>query len=169
MRRSTVLPWRAALLGGLLAAAAPAFAGQVSVDFVQPDHFADAGSTPMDRQTNLQDLAAWLKRLGQRDLPPGETLKVQFTQVDLAGEPKPTRHGRELRVVRGSADFPSLTLRYTLQRGDHLVTQGEERLTDLDYTNHIRDNFSDEPLGYEKRMLDRWFHSHFAPRVARSE
>jgi hypothetical protein len=165
--RSRILG-RAALAGALLAAlAGPALAGQVDVNFTQPDRFADAGSTPMDRQRNLDDLSAFLKSLGQRLLPSDETLKVDFTEVDLAGQPKPVRNGRELRIVHGSADFPSLMLHYSLVRGGNVVAHGEETLTDMDYTNHVRDGFSDEPLGYEKRMLDTWFHQHFAPRVAR--
>jgi hypothetical protein len=160
-------PWRAALAGALLAAAsAAALAGQVEVAFTQPEHFFDAGVTPVDRERNLSELSAFLKGLGQRFLASDETLKVEFTQVDLAGEPKPVHNGRELRIARGGADFPSLTLRYTLQRGSQVLAQGEETLKDMDYTNHLRDGFSDQPLGYEKRMLDLWFHRHFAPRVA---
>ena len=52
-------------------------------------------------------------RLGRR-LPDGQTLTIAVLDLDLAGSLRPTPTG-ELRVLRGGADWPSMSLRYTLQ------------------------------------------------------
>jgi hypothetical protein len=132
----------------------------VEVNYVAPEHFADAGRAPMDRDYNLKQLTSVLQSLGQRYLPAQQTLKVEVTDVDLAGEPKPTTRG-DLRVARGRADPPRITFRYTVQDGSQVVAQGQESLTDLDYANHLPDSHASEPLHFERRLLESWFKQRF--------
>jgi hypothetical protein len=125
-RRTTVV---AALLCSL--ASLPATAGNVEVKFTEPEGFADAGRNPIDRERNLQTLAEHLQAAGAR-LPDGQTLKVEITDVDLAGNQDPFRF-HDTRILRGRADWPRMSLRWTLQRPDGSSTQGEERLSDMNY------------------------------------
>ena len=115
-------------------AAGPALAGTANVKFVDAERYSDAGNTRWDEQDNLKVLAAHLQALAQRQLPQGQTLSIEVLDVDLAGEARPHRGGNWVRVTRGRADWPRMTLRYTLQAADgQTLRQGEEYLSDPSY------------------------------------
>lgn len=148
----------------LAAVAAVAQAGVVEVRFVEPHKFSDAGTGPALEQVQTE-LTRHLERLGRKALPASQSLRVEFTDVDLAGTIEPvTRRATEIRVLRGRADWPRLNLRYTLHDGARVIGQGDEQLTDMNYlffggTERAGDA---EPLRYEKRMLTQWFMQRFA-------
>ena len=144
----------ALLLLALLPAAAQA-AGRVEVAWIEPDSYRDAGPTPWERERVLQALGA---HLGQwsRALPDGQTLRLEVTDLDLAGDIKPFAW-QDTRVLRGGADWPQMSLRYTLQADSRTLKSGEVRLSDMAYTFARRS----DTLGYEKAMIDRWFRQEF--------
>jgi hypothetical protein len=145
------------------AATAPAFAGPVEVSFIDADRYFDAGDKFRDEARNLRILEEHLKALGQRHLPHGQALKIDVLQVDLAGELRPTRRGSDMRIARGGADWPRITLRYALQgEGGAAVQQGEETVSDMTYQMRSTFGFAQESLHYEKRMLTEWFRERFA-------
>lgn len=149
---------RSALVLCLAAAAAAASAGTVAVSFANQGRFADAGRMGADEEANLRVIAQHLQTLGRQHLPADQTLRVEVTGVDLAGELLPSaRRGNTVRIVRGRADFPSISLRYTLEAGGRVVKSGEESISDLDYTHYVGVRHTHEPLSHEKRLLDRWF------------
>jgi hypothetical protein len=142
------------------ATALPATAGTVEVDWVQPEHYSDAGRSIVDRERTLQTLTGHFERLGRR-LPDGQTLKLEVLDIDLAGELQPWGW-HELRVLRGRADWPHLTLRYTLLEGDATLQAGQARLSDMNYLMALRGHAPGAgDLAYEKRMLSRWFDETF--------
>lgn len=142
------------------ASAAAQAGGTVNVSFVEPDKFYDLGNNQFDKPTNLKTIEVFLRDLGKRYLPDGQVLNVEVLNVDLAGYSRPTRQG-DLRFVRGGADWPSFQLRYTLAGGGQALKQGEERVSDLNYTGHIQSYGNHDPLRYEKQMLDSWFRARF--------
>jgi hypothetical protein len=155
-------PWtRHTALAGLLAlglAAAAQAAGTVHVRWLEPQAYSDAGRTSMDREQNLANLEALIKPLGAH-LPDGQSLTLEVTDVDLAGEIAHLR-SREVRVLRGRADWPRMTLRYTLRAGTTVLKTGDAQLADMNYLNgpaasggHV----------FEQRMIERWFKAEFAP------
>ena len=156
------------LLGlGLLSAfvALPAAAaGTVEVTWVQPDRYIDTGRKLWEREDALKSLGEHFRKLG-RQLPDGQTLKIEVLDVDLAGDLEPGT-GRDLRVLRGGADGPRITLRYTLQQGGQTLKAGEEQLTYPNYyQGTLRANVqSDSDLAYEKQMIARWFGTTFGAR-----
>lgn len=156
--------WLAGLASLVLSAAAPAHAAGVKVSFVDAERYSDAGDSPADRELRLAALASHLSGLGQRLLPADMTLEVEVLEVDLAGSVQPTRRG-ELRVVRGGADWPRLTLRYRLVKDGQVQVADTERIADMSYTMHGF-SLSSDPLRYEKRMLDDWFRTRFTDRLA---
>lgn len=153
---------RVGALAALLLAAAlhpggPAHAaGTVEVRWIEPARYADAGRNAIDRERTLQSLAEHLKSRAAW-LPDGQTLTLEFTDVDLAGEIEPWGW-QDLRVLRGRADWPRLTLRYTLGAGGRTVKTGEAALSDMGYALRRHD----DALGPEKRLLDQWLRSEFA-------
>lgn len=147
----------------LLAAVAAQAAGTVKVTFVEADKFTDIGRGASDRETTLKALEQHLQRLGQRHLADGQTLTLEITDVDLAGSLKPWRRSaEEIRVVKGTADWPRITLRYALEVQGQAVRRGEVQVADMNYTGHVGGLGSGDALRYEKQMLDAWFKSTFA-------
>jgi hypothetical protein len=147
----------------LLSATAAQAAGQVSVRFVEAEKFTDIGWSTSDREANLKTIERHLQALGQRHLADGQTLQLEITDVDLAGAVWPMRRsGNEVRVLRGAADWPTVTLRYVLAAGGQPLKSGEARVADMNYTFHLPSYGSGEPLRHEKQMLDAWFKASFA-------
>ena len=92
----------------------------------------------------------------------GQTLKIDVLDVDLAGEPHHGARAHDVRVLRGRADWPRIQLRYTLDAPDEVARSGEATIRDLAYLQHVAVGYSsDEPLRYERRMLDEWFRFQF--------
>ena len=150
------------LAAALLSVAPPSgAAGSAEVSYVQPDRFTDVGRGSVDREHTLQSLTQFFDTLGKR-LPDGQTLRVEVLDVDLAGEIWP-RSAHEVRVLRGRADWPHMTLRYTLLEGSRTVKAGEARLADMSYLFNQQRLSQYGDLPFEKRMLDRWFKEEIAP------
>ncbi len=135
-------------------------AGKVVVTFVDPASYTDIGAGAAQERSTLQQIERSLRTLGERFLPPGQTLAVEVLEVDLAGVLRPQPDGTELRIVTGGADFPRLRLRYSLT-GDGVQRSGDERLADLGYTRGLANRRDAEALFYEKRMLQAWFKARF--------
>lgn len=143
-------------------AVSSAAAGTVSVSFVNAPGFADASATAWDKGANQRALAGHLRALGQRHLAAGQVLKVEMLDLDLAGTTRPSRHtDHDLRIVRGMADAPRISLRYTLEEGGQPLRSGEESLTDVNYGRGLSHASGADPLRHEKRMLDDWFKQRF--------
>lgn len=141
----------------LVAVGAPArAAGTVTVNFIQPDRYADVGVGAVERQRNLDALKRHFVALGNR-LPDGQVMTIDVLEVDLAGEVQPWRRNPDLRVLKGGADWPRMTLRWTLEGGGQPLRRGEDRLADMGYLSHLVGPPAGEPLAYDRRMVDAWF------------
>ncbi len=142
-------------------------AGTVEVHFIQPDQFADAGHGS-DAERVRSTLDKHLQALGQQGLPAQQTLRIDVLDIDLAGETRPmTGLARDLRVLKGRADWPQMHLRYTLSDGDRVIASGDDQLSDMAYLSHPARPGSGDALPYEQRMLSDWFRSRFAAAARR--
>jgi hypothetical protein len=152
-----------ALASMLAVAAGAAFAGTAEVRFVDPDRMSDLAANKWQQDENIQALTRYIQQLAAR-LPADQVLHVDVLDVDLAGSPVfSSRRGENLRIMNNRADAPKLHLRWTLQAAGQ-TSNGEDRLTDLDYVHHqLASRRSSTPLYYEKRLLDEWFSQHFVP------
>lgn len=151
-----------ALLGLLTAGAVTA--GTVDIRFDHPESYSDSGDNVHDAAQVREQLAAHLRKLGEAWLPPGQQLKIEILDIDLAGQVRPLRRlARDVRVLRGRADWPRISLRYTLLAGPEVLARGEEVVADMSYLERTSSIDRNESLGYEKRMLERWFRERFAP------
>ena len=98
-----------------LASTAPAqAAGVVQVRFVEPQNFTDVrdGSHLLDQ--NLRSLERVVIDAAAPHVADGQTLTVDITDVDLAGYIHPGAMPRAVRLLRSSADWPRITLRWRL-------------------------------------------------------
>ena len=145
----------------LLTATGVQAAGRVEVRWVEPERFSDIGSRPWVRERTLQALGEYIQHLG-RLLPEGQSLHIEVTDVDLAGEIDYSSW-HETRVLRGRADVPRIALRYTLRADGRSVKSEEIWLSDLNYLGApYLTALRQTELGYEKQMLERWFRDTFA-------
>jgi hypothetical protein len=157
-------PIKAAVLAATLLAAGSAAAG-ATVTFKQPEQFADVPRTSWEREQLMKDIGAHVGRLAQA-LPAGQELSIDVLDLDLAGQTWPNRwgHTEDIRILNGRADWPSITLRYTLSEGGKVLMAGDERLSNMSYLQRGNRYGSGDALRYEKQMLDDWFKEKISPR-----
>ncbi len=141
-----------------LAAASAHAAGLIEVSYLKPEQFRDAGWGEFERDKTMKSLSTFLKSLATK-LPDGQVLQLQVTDIDLAGTLRPAR-GNEIRVLRGGADWPQISLHYELRQGPTLLRSGDALVSDMNYLEQPRFREADPgDLPYEKRMLQKWFES----------
>lgn len=129
----------------------------VTVTFTEPDKYTDMPFGQYEKQRVMEAMQKHFVKLGA-NLPAGQDLKVEILDIDLAGRIEPfARSTGDLRILRGKADWPTVTLRYDLQSQGKSLKTGEERITDMSYLSGYNHYHSGEFLRYEKQMLDRWF------------
>ena len=137
-------------------------AGSVEVQWLKPDTYADAGRSSVDRERVMKSLSEHLQELGKQ-LPDGQLLKLDVTDLNLAGAIEPFRW-HDLRVLRGRADWPQMSLRYTLTADGRTLKSGDAQLQDMGYMFYNSASLRQEDLGYEKRMVEQWFKAEFGAR-----
>lgn len=162
---------RTILTAALLAAAVPAMAAETDIAFVHPEGFTDVGrdARHTDRDDYLARLKAHLADRARRWLPPDQSLEIRITDVDMAGDFEPWTGSRDdIRIFR-PIDAPRVNLAFQLKSADGSVLQaGERRLIDSSYLSGGDVRSSDDPLRFEKALLDRWLSREFGvPRTAR--
>lgn len=149
-------------LAGLLAAAGAASAA-VTVTYDHPDKFYDLPFSESDRNEVLDQVTDHFKELG-KNLPAGQDLNIVVTDFDPAGRLIPNfRAGRDIRVLHGSADWPRMDLHYSVVQNGQEIKSGDAKLADMNYQQTFNQYFDDEPLRYEKQMIDDWFDKTIAP------
>jgi len=159
-RRLAAVLCAAPLMLGALCGPAHA-AGTAEVRYVDAPRFTDIGRDGATRERAQRQLTEHLQTLARR-LPDGQTLRVEFTDIDLAGDIE-WRRASEVRVLRGRADWPRMALRWTLLDGGRTVKTGEERIADMDYLHRLPAAASAGELPYDRALLDRWFSQSIAP------
>jgi hypothetical protein len=151
--------FKRAVLAGLttvsLGAIAAAAQAQAEVNFIKPENFSDIGWVGVDRDNAMKQLEDHFKALAARELP-GKQLKIDVTDVDLAGEVEPRVRSDRLRILR-SVTIPRMSFSYTLSENGQVLKSGKADLKDMDYQNGVGNRYFDsEALRYEKKMIDDW-------------
>ena len=148
--------------GLALASFAAQAAGTVQVTFVQPEKYSDARDAHRDSTNNLRVLKLYLEELAARHVADGQSLTIEVLDVDLAGEVRFSRRLHDdVRVLKGRADWPRITLRATLESPGQPARRIEQTVSDMAYLQHVNRYADSEALRYEKRMLDEWFVAQF--------
>ena len=157
---------RALVAGLALLASSVAWAG-TEVQFSKPDQYTDVPFNPQERDDVLKELSRHFEKLGA-SLPSGQTLKIDVTDVDLAGRENPSlRAGQDIRVMNGRVDWPRMRLHYVLEQDGKVIRSGDAALSDMSYLTRINHYFSNEKLRYEKLMIDDWYGDTFGIKVKR--
>lgn len=147
-----------------MAVASVAQAG-VDVTYANPEKFIDASSQRgyggKERDRTLRELTRHMESQGERYLKPGQTLKIEVLDLDLAGRVEwwhPNAY--DIRIMR-DIDSPSMKVRYSLEENGAVIASGEEWVSDKSYLMGIGARYSNDSLVYEKTMLNDWFRNRF--------
>ena len=136
------------------AACSGAWAG-AAVTYVNPEKMTDVPRFESDRKSMEITFREHLEELAKK-LPAGQELKVEFLDIDLAGDVFPKVPVRNIRVMKGMADWPRLHLRYSVEQDGSTVLSGERELVNPNYLMGIN-SYRNEMYSHELQMLDDWF------------
>lgn len=146
---------------------APDAAQRVTVTWSDPADFSDRRENPGFRRDRpelwLGQLAQHLQRRADRALPAGERLSVTFTDIKRAGTYEPWRGPLwdDVRIVKDLYP-PRIDLHFTLTDANGAELAGGDR-TLRDPAFLSRDvPVHDDPLRFEKRLLDDWVRREFS-------
>ena len=142
---------------------------RVEVAFFEPAHFTDVrDSYPIGsdqgRDATLAELKSYLVERALHCLAPGQKLTITVTDVDLAGDFEPWRGAQwgDVRVVRDIYP-PCIELSFQLKDAEGtIVKSGKRTLRDLTFQMRLSLN-TDDPLRYDKGLLDDWLSAEFRP------
>ena len=159
MIKRVVLYSLALLLGVLLAAP---LAAKVTVEFVEPDRYADTGDRRFDQDRNLERLESFLLESAKECLDADESLTIRVLDVDLAGRGEWWHDPSGLRVMR-DIDWPRMKLDYVhLDAGGEVIAEEREWISDKTYLRRsTRRPTERRPLRHEQVMIEEWVQSRF--------
>lgn len=140
---------------------------KTEVVFFEPDKFTDVsnrymGDSEKERDGTLAELRTYLIKQANRALAPGQQLKITVTDVDLAGEFEPWRGGSmaDVRIVKEIYP-PDIKLSFQLTDADgNVLKQGDRHLRDMAFMMTLSIDRND-PLRFEKELLDNWVRNEF--------
>jgi len=146
------------------AASASSAITHITVTFQNPDKFTDARSAFGSGTDHgyLDILSNEVKQTAALFVPPDQKLVVTVTDVDLAGDFQPNRVTlTDVRIIK-EIYRPRITLTFKLTGADgKVLKEGDRTLTDSFFMNNINTIQRDEPLFYDREMIEDWVRDEF--------
>ena len=133
--------------------------GNVSVTWQSPGHYRDVESSG-EIQSRFQkrlfkDLTQDLSKQATKVLKNDQKLNMTVTDVDLAGDVRPSfGAGSDIRVVKDIYP-PRFKFTYSVVQNGKTVAEGKENITDLGFLDRIQPAF-ERPFKYETHLLNNW-------------
>jgi len=154
-------------VAAVLCLCASASWAKTEVQFIKSDDFADIGNriSVRDGENTLERVAAALTERADAVLAPGQNMKIEVKDIDLAGDPLPLGRGMDMIRVIKPLYRPAMKFSYTITQDGKTVREGVADLQDMGFMDHFNRYFRDDPLYYEKPMLDKWFEEEFGKPV----
>lgn len=142
---------------------------RVSVTWINPKKFTDIKATnevrTRFRNRTMKKLHKYMDELAQ-DLPEGQMLKFNVTDLDLAGRVWPGHFvgfdsASDVRIVK-QIEIPRMNFSYELvDATGFVVKSGEKNLKDMAFLDRINGIRRSDSLRHEKTMIKRWFKKEF--------
>jgi hypothetical protein len=147
--------------GALYASDSKSATSRINVSFDHPENFTDvkdrALPTDKGRDEILSNIRNFMMDQADRILPAGDSLRITFTDIDLAGDFEPQRGPQwdDVRVVKAIYP-PAFNFSYTVtDASGKVLKEGTEHIRDMTFDTRITFDRGD-PLHYEKDILDDW-------------
>jgi len=121
------------------------------------------------RERTFKNFEKYFAKLAE-SLPEGQVLKIEVTDVDLAGDARFSGGIHRLRIVK-DIYFPRMKFSYQLVNADgNEVVSAEVELKDMNFMFAIGRTlkYRNDSLGYEKKMLDEWFKETFKDQIVKT-
>ena len=125
------------------------------VSYVNAEKMTDVPRFASDRESMEMVFRDHINDLSSQ-LPAGQELTVEFLDIDLAGDVFPRVPVRDIRVMKGQADWPRMHLRYSIEQDGKVLRSGDRELADSNYLMNSS-TYRQDLYGHEKKMLDDWF------------
>ena len=144
-------------------------AAEVEVTWTDPDKYTDIHAGEDNRASfRSRTFANFDKHFAKlaKKLPDGLTLKVDVSNVDLAGS---TFHAgiSRIRVIKDTYP-PRMKFSYQLLNADKKVElSGEADLKNMSFMTGTQLRYRNQALGYEKELLDKWFAETFKQQIVK--
>ena len=158
------------LCGLSLLTVGTAQAGEVSVQWQQPEKFTDirpANDTRKAyRERILKKFDSFFAELAGK-LPEGYKWEVTVTDLDLAGDVDyfAGGAGNPLRVVKDIYS-PAIKFSYVVRdKHGEEVASAQEKLRDMGFMQTLNSVNNSDELRYERQMLEDWFSKELLPKV----
>ncbi|MDR8522192.1 DUF3016 domain-containing protein [Shewanella fidelis] len=143
--------------------------GVVKVEWQDPSNFRDIRSSSeiqsrFEKRT-FEQLTKNLDKEASKILKPEQKLEMVVTDLDLAGDVRPTFGAtvNDLRVVKDIYP-PRITFSYKILEGDKVIMAGNEKLTDMGFMYSIN-KMNDKPYRYENALLTGWLKDTIKPKL----
>lgn len=135
---------------------------KAEISFDQPEKFMDFRSrdvlTTIDRDRLTTDLSSNIEKLAERILPANHSLKITFTDIDMAGNILPGAN--EIRKVLNNTDRTLLKFNYEIiDDNGELIKKGQEKLVNMYFNNAMNreaKQFRKTRFAHEMVLLARW-------------
>lgn len=147
---------------------------RVEVVFDQPEKFTDVKDSSVGSDKGRDEYLTLIKEYLEERVPyylgAGQTLKLIFTDIDLAGDFEPWR-GPDFSDVRIVKDIYPPRMSFSCKLVDAngaVVKEGQEKLVEMSFQMLAGPSGSSDSLRYEKAMLDNWLRNKIQPLKAAS-
>jgi len=125
------------------------------------------GNKKSFRERTFKNLEKHFAKLAA-NLPEGQVLKIDVTDVDLAGDTMAGGINR-YRIVK-DIYFPRMNFSYQLVNADGSeVLSDDVVVKDMNFLRGSSLKYRNDSLGHEKKMLDDWFFKEFKEQVIEKE
>lgn len=152
----------------LISIQSQAFSATSEVTWTDYEKYRDIDSGDQSRkhfrERTFKEFEEYFAELAAR-LPEGQVLKIDVTDVDLAGD---TNAGgiHRLRIVK-DIFFPRINFSYQLVNADGSVAKEDTVVVkDMNFMMGSNLKYRNKSLGYEKSMLNGWFLETFSDLLA---
>ncbi|MCL1141173.1 DUF3016 domain-containing protein [Shewanella gaetbuli] len=144
--------------------------GVVKIEWQEPDNYRDI-KTSNDIQSRFETrffetMTKNINKQAEKTLAPNQTLVMQVTDVDLAGDMRPTfgATSGDLRVVKDLYP-PRMNFSYQILEGETVVIAGDEKLRDMSFMQRLNRLNNDRPFTSETIMMQDWLKRTIAPQI----
>ncbi|MDF0534734.1 DUF3016 domain-containing protein [Shewanella sp. A32] len=144
--------------------------GKVKIEWQNPDKYRDIRTASelqkRFQQRMFESLTKALDQASSKVMKDKEKLELVVTDVDLAGDLRPTFGKAAVSEIRVVKDIypPQINFTYRVLDGDQVIMVGSEKLHDLMFMNRIYAN-DNTTFRYEEGMLKDWFNKTVAPKL----
>lgn len=144
--------------------------GAVKIEWQKPDDYRDieavAGKQSRYEKSVFEKLTKQLSRDAAKVLKPNQKLTMVVTDLDLAGDVRPTfgASPNDIRIVKDIYP-PRMTFSYKVLEGEQVIMAGNEKLSDLGFMSSIRSSSHSDSLRHEMKLLKDWLRKSVAPRL----